>query len=307
MWSSLFEQQQHRPTAILDEAAVQQLQGTISGFILDCVEYMDTQWGAAEWTTRQVAVGTVIVLGMIRAMCHEAYGVNWYSLVHAAVTGYGSAMAVWLSVFAAVPLTGTAEPLRSIVGCGGPLTSLHRIVPAITMGYGIFDILDGVGHGLDFLLHGVATFAVMAYFCEYDLAEVITPMLLMEISTPHLSLAKSTTLFSDTGSAINLGLFTLTFFLFRLIICPILWWEIMTVTWEIEELRRNNDENNNHHDGSYSSSSSCIPWHFQYVVFGFGMTFHCLNSFWGYKIIQKVIRKVKGIEKVKEKNHLKHR
>lgn len=151
MWSSLFEQQQHRPTAILDEAAVQQLQGTISGFILDCVEYMDTQWGAAEWTTRQVAVGTVIVLGMIRAMCHEAYGVNWYSLVHAAVTGYGSAMAVWLSVFAAVPLTGTAEPLRSIVGCGGPLTSLHRIVPAITMGYGIFDILDGVGHGLDFV------------------------------------------------------------------------------------------------------------------------------------------------------------
>ena len=32
------------------------------------------------------------------------------------------------------------------------------------------------------LLHGLATFSVMAYFCEYDLAEVITPMLLMEVN-----------------------------------------------------------------------------------------------------------------------------
>jgi hypothetical protein len=47
-------------------------------------------------------------------------------------------------------LTGTAEPLRSIL-CHGPLTSLHRIVPAITMGYGVFDIIEGLSHGLDFV------------------------------------------------------------------------------------------------------------------------------------------------------------
>jgi hypothetical protein len=36
------------------------------------------------------------------------------------------------------------------------------------------------------ILHGVATFLVMAYFCEVGVPEIIVPMLLMEVS-PYYS------------------------------------------------------------------------------------------------------------------------
>lgn len=87
-----------------------------------------------------------------------------------------------------------------------------------------------------------------------------------------------------------MGLFTLSFFLYRLLICPYLWWEIMTVTWELR-----NDP----------ISQACIPWHFKYFVFCFGMVFNILNAFWGYKIIKKVVRKVTGEESIKDKNCIK--
>ena len=49
---------------------------------------------------------------------------------------------------------------------------------------------------------------------------------------------------------------------------------------------------------------SCLPWHFHIVVFVVGMFFHCLNSFWMYKIIRKVMRKLSGAEKVQDNNQL---
>jgi len=277
-----------RPVASLNVAAIEE--GSLGGYILSFVDFLDTNLGSSEWGTRQVALVTAIILGFIRMTLGHAYGVNWYSFVHGVASAYLSAMAVWLSVFSAVPLTGMSEPLRSIT-CNGPLTSIHRFTPAITMGYGLFDIVDGITHGIDFLLHGLATFTVMAYFCEYDLAEVITPMLLMEMSTPHLSLMR-VSLLSETGLAINMLLFTLFFFIFRLIICPYLWWEILTISWEQRE---------------NPISQACIPWHFKYVVFSFGMFFNCLNSYWAVKIVKKIIRKLNGKEKVKEKNDLKDR
>ena len=137
-----------RPVAVLLNAEV--VKGTLAGSILSFVTFLDSNLGSSEWETRKVAVVTALVLGVIRIVFGDAYGVSWYSLTHGAVTGYLSAMAVWLSVFAAVPLTGMSEPLRSIT-CQGPLTSLHRFVPAITMGYGLFDIFDGFSHGIDFV------------------------------------------------------------------------------------------------------------------------------------------------------------
>ena len=136
-----------RAVASLDAMLVE---GTWSGSILSIIEFLDSNLGAAYWGTRQIAFGSVIFLAIIRAWFKESYGVNWYPFIHGAASGYLSAMAVWISVFASVTLTGSPEPLRSIE-CQGPLTSLHRIVPAITMGYGLFDILDGFSHGIDFV------------------------------------------------------------------------------------------------------------------------------------------------------------
>ncbi len=111
------------------------------------------------------------------------------------------------------------------------------------------------------------------------------------MSTPHLALMRMA-LFSETGLAINMFLFSVTFFLFRLVICPFLWWEILMISWE----QRDNPV-----------SQACIPWHFKYVVFSFGMFFNCLNAYWAVKIVKKLMRKLSGQEKVAEKNHLKDR
>ena len=84
-----------------------------------------------------------------------------------------------------------------------------------------------------------------------------------------------------------MGLFALSFFVFRWLLCPYLWWGILTTSFA----RR--------HD---PSSRSCLPWHFSYVVFAFGMLFNFLNLFWGYKLIKKIRRKLSGQEKIKENN-----
>ncbi|KAG7368893.1 TLC domain containing protein [Nitzschia inconspicua] len=275
-----------RPT--LDVSAVK---GTWSGVFLAAIQEFDTLTGAGEWaqSSRQVALVAAILLGTIRFFAKQRCNVNWYSLIHATITGLLSAVCVWLN-FNAVSLTGVTEPLGAIL-CKGPLTSFHAMIPAITAGFGIFDIIEGFSHGMDFILHGLATFTVMAYFCEVGVPEIIVPMLMMEISTINLCLMRAT-FFVDHMVTVNIFCFVASFFAFRIVLCPYLWWGIFATTWE----HRDNPE-----------SKACLPWHFKYVTFAFGMFFNCLNAYWFYKILIKFYRKMSGKEKIKEKNSLKDR
>ena len=52
----------------------------------------------------------------------------------------------------------------------------------MTMGYSIFDVVAGLSLGWDFLLHGLSTFIVFAFFVEHDQSHMLAPMLLMEVS-----------------------------------------------------------------------------------------------------------------------------
>lgn len=49
------------------------------------------------------------------------------------------------------------------------------------MGYAIFDLVDSFDLRLDFLLHGMATFSVMALFVWNDVPHLVNSMLLMEV------------------------------------------------------------------------------------------------------------------------------
>jgi hypothetical protein len=248
--------------------------------MLENLHWLDETLGLASWTSRQIAVITAAILGLLYS--HEKWGIRWYSLLHAVSSGYLSLICVWTSYNHHSP--------SNMSLCDGPLTTLHRITPAITLGYGLFDILEATIKSLpkDFLLHGIATFAVMAYFCEYNIPEIVLPFLLMEISTVHLVFMKATNL-SDKMIAANMGLFVLTFFFFRLMVCPYLWWGIVkTVFFTATE-----------------DDMTCLPWHFKYCWLLFGLIFNSLNGYWGVKIILKVLRKVRGQEKMKEGNSLK--
>lgn len=274
----------------LDTAAI--AAGSIEAKFLSLVQAFDSLTGAQEWakSSRLIALSSALVLLIIHLVTRKKYGLNWFSLSHSLVVGGMSFVAVWLNIFAAESLTGTTEPLGGIL-CQGPLTTFHSIVPAITMGYGLFDLGEALHLAkTDFVLHGIATASVMSYFCEYGVPEIITPMLLMELSTINLVFMGASEHMSQRMTLANIAMFTLIFTTFRMIVCPYLWWEIFITTWE----NRNNP-----------FSQACLPWHFPYVVFAFGMFFNCLNSFWFYKIIKKILRKVSGSENWKAKNHVK--
>jgi hypothetical protein len=257
--------------------------------LLSWIAILDSRYGAQEWNLHLVAVTTAIFLLFIRLVLHKKRGVDWYALIHALVSGWASLAIVYLNFFAAEKMTGVPEPLRSIV-CQGPLTSLHRILPAITMGYALFDLLDGFTLGPDFILHGAATFCMMAFFVEQDISEVVAPYLIMEVSTIFLTTVRAD-FFTPTMTMITQALFVLNFFIFRIILTPIMWLELV---WTMH--------NNTQRRGVTEEScldSSALP-----VLIG-GLLFHMLNCFWFFKIVKKVRRKLSGKEGIQSNNGLK--
>ena len=107
---------------------------------------------------------------------------DWDAFVHAVLTAILSCICQYYNSFLAEEMRGEPEPYGSISKCLGPLTSLHKIVPSMTLGYAICDIINGFTLGVDALAHGFATFTVMAAFIYLDASHIITPMLTMEVS-----------------------------------------------------------------------------------------------------------------------------
>ena len=74
------------------------------------------------------------------------------------------------------------EPLGTVL-CHGPLTSLHRVLPTASVGYAIFDFIDGIRLGsLDFAAHGAVMFTFSTYIMEVDKNEILAVMLTFEVS-----------------------------------------------------------------------------------------------------------------------------
>ena len=120
-------------------------EGSTEAKLLSFVQSFDDLTGAPKWaqSSRLVGLATAAVLFVVHTIIGKKYGINWNSFVHASVVGSMSAVAVWINVYAAESLTGTSEPLGQVL-CQGPLTTFHSIVPAVTMGYGFFDIAEGM-------------------------------------------------------------------------------------------------------------------------------------------------------------------
>mmetsp|Transcript_2000 Transcript_2000/g.4249 ORF Transcript_2000/g.4249 Transcript_2000/m.4249 type:complete len:298 (-) Transcript_2000:106-999(-) len=269
--------------------------GMVTPLILRFISVLD-DYGASTWNLRAVAFISAICLYGTYKVGRTGPGgaklgnVCWEGLLHAIISGVGAAICVYLNEFAAEEISGVSEPLRSIrcdgeagAGGGGPLTSLHRILPAITLGYGMCDILEGLDLGRDFLLHATALVLVMGTVCELGVSHTVTPMLIMELSSIWLNLV-SASFISEAASVSFQALFALTFFVVRILIVPYIWLE-----WVITLLNEDRDGND-----------LCFPRYFIYLVLVFGVIFNGLNFYWMYKIIRKVRRKITGVEKMAE-------
>lgn len=200
-----------------------------------------------------------IFFGMRKSIGHK-YDVDWDAFVHAIISGFGSAICIYLNSNAALSMNGITEPLGSIQ-CNGSLTSLHRIIPAVTQGYAVCDIINGFRLGPAFLAHGIATFTVMHLFNENNASHIITPMLVMEISTIVLAVLRAN-FFTPTMQLLTQASFALLFFISRIIISPAVHFEIAKLMF------LNKDEMVN-----------CIPILIFYMTLLFGAFFHGLNLF----------------------------
>lgn len=207
------------------------------------------------------------------------------SFIHAIITGIGSAMCVYLDQYVAEELTGIPEPLGQI-RCQKPLTTLHVILPAVTLGYSINDIYQCVtkDQGMAFLFHGIAMFASTATCCQLGLQPLLTRGLIMEISTIFLNLSSIELLGPYIQGAIQLS-FVFSFFLTRNVGYPYIWYQFIS-TYNKESLINN---------GNF-----CFPSFMFYFIFFSGLFFNCLNLFWLYKLIRKVKRKLTGKQGMKD-------
>lgn len=257
-----------------------------SKLILHVVAGLD-EVGAREWDLRAVGVGVFLFLLLLRQTLGKRQNVEWYALTHNTVAGLGSVAACYLDFYASEGLTGTAEPLRSCL-CAGPLTSLHRILPAITMGYGVLDLFEGLHLGPDFAAHGIVTFSIMLFFVESGQPQIVVPFLMMEMSSIVLNLVRAEFL-SDTGMLTVQALFAVFFFIFRIVITPFIWFRLMQTMYA--------------HSGD-DLYKSCINPSVLPTSIIVGAFFHCLNSYWFYKIVRKMRRKLSGKEKVRSNNEL---
>lgn len=259
--------------------------------LLTGIDVFLDQRGAWAWNSRLVGIFTSLFLLGVRIIFQKKRGIDWYALTHAVTSTTGAATCLYLDWMASEHLTGVAEPLRSIHSCQGPLTSLHRILPAMTMGYALFDLLDGLSISVDFALHGAVTLAEMVLFVELmDAPQIIAPMLIMEGSTIFLNLVKADFLSKAASITIQFS-FVSMFFICRLLLFPLIWFKLMSAIWQ-------------QRSALAAPLQDCYPAYFPYVCFLFGMFYNCINLYWFRKIVRKVQRRWKGVERHNERNDL---
>jgi len=241
--------------------------------LLAGIEKLDS-FGLATCDLRVVtATSAVFFLAMRKTIGHK-YDIDWDAFFHAILSGLGSAVCIYLNIFAAVHMTGISEPLGS-VQCNGALTSLHRVIPAITQGYAVCDIINGFRLGPAFLAHGIATFTVAGIFNELEASHILTPMLVMEMSTIVLAVLRAD-FFTPTMQLITQASFALLFFLSRIIMSPYVYYGIITAM--------------------NKKLGDCFPPYLFYITLAFGGFFHCLNAFWFVKLVKKIKKKLSGQE-----------
>ena len=232
---------------------------------------------AASGNYRIIAVVSGCWWLTIKSTLGNSGGVYWFSLLHAMVTGVGGALCAYLDFFG-IPSDQVQEPLRS-VQCAPALSPLHTILPMITLGYALSDLLEGLHIGKwDFIYHGLVLGLCCLILCEMGLSHVVGSALIMEISSIPYNFVSVKWRIAGVDMAVNV-LFMVSFFVSRIVAFPILWSRWLYV-YHAEVVMRGKES-------CYSSTFVCI-------VLVFGIAFHALNLYWMVLISRKAYRKVFG-------------
>ena len=116
---------------------------------------------------------------------------DWYAVLHAILTGPPALLCMHLDSHASrIDPGSSSEPLRSIKGAEA-LTPLHAIIPMVSLGYGLVDLIEGIflNRG-DFIVHGLGVLASMGSCCYLGKSHLVTPALVMELSSIPLNVSR---------------------------------------------------------------------------------------------------------------------
>ena len=227
---------------------------------------------------RIIASSSAIFWTAVRLLLGKTGSVDWYAVLHAVITAIGSILCIYFDLHASeIDPKGTPEPLRSI-RCASALTVLHTLLPIVSLGYAVHDLVDGIYlKRADFFAHGLFLMVCLVIVCEMGAPHLVVAGLVMELSTLPLNLLK-VQWSRPSYMLANATVLVLTFFLGRIVAFPWLW-----ARW-IDTFREEHAK----------GEPMCYPSHFIYIVVAFGSVFHVLNFYWFALIVRGIWRKLHG-------------
>ncbi len=72
-----------------------------SELLLSLISTLDSSFGMSDWSLRTVTVTSAALFLGMRASIGHGYDVDWDALVHAFLSGVGSAICIYLNMYAA--------------------------------------------------------------------------------------------------------------------------------------------------------------------------------------------------------------
>jgi len=224
----------------------------------------------AAYSNPMIATTSSVLFLTIRYQSGRKYKIDWESLVHALITGIGGSICLYLDL--------NVLPGFNNVRCHAP-TSLHRVLPAITQGYAICDILNGLQCGGAFLAHGIATLLLTSLFTIFGVGHVLGPMLVCEVSTILLSIVRNN-FFTPLQTKMTEWSFFIAFLLCRIIILPYLSVDLLILMWKEQK----------------DQGIVCDSKYMWYVTVSNILFFNGLNCFWFAKILRRIPKKMQRKE-----------
>jgi len=91
-------------------SALRSIMSSFHSTVMSWIAYLDS-FGASTWNLRVVAGVSAVVLLTMRYTIGHKWNVDWDALVHAIISGIGSAVCIYLNIYAASHMTGVNEPL----------------------------------------------------------------------------------------------------------------------------------------------------------------------------------------------------
>eukprot|EP00940_MAST-03C_sp_MAST-3C-sp2_P001651 g1651.t1 len=172
-------------------------------------------------------------------------------------------------LFVESEVAATKEPERSF-RCLGPVSIVSSLLPPLSLGYGVHDLIDGYRRrDVSVLIHGSLLTSGLVILLHLDVAHHIVRIFTINISSFFLNLRAL-----DFGTRSNVAvdlMFVASFAILRAIVLPMWWIQFLSFA----------------HRTPATTWGTCMSWGVVRGAILGGMILHSLNFYWLYRIVMR--------------------